>query len=222
MKLPQGRRGAALLPRRSPASGADRGDADGRRAVLRVRERRDDGGTGFGAGNAVFVEGPQMFVSVAGRRAPARSPRPSRRPATAPSSRPASRASRSRRPTRSRGVNASIELRRREPHVRDQRRRQVTGAPKRSWNFSGFIQKPGKPIYGHFRNGGRTYANYRFGVPKGRCGTLRKTRPRNPDEEAPHGQVADPGRLRAALPQEHEPAGHVDDDRLHDVRLIRT
>ena len=93
---------------------------------------------------------------------------------------------------------------------------------KRSWNFSGFIQRPGKPIYGHFRNGGRTYANYRFGIPKGRCGTLRKTRSGNSRQEAPHGQVADPGRLRAAVPQEHEPAGHVDDDGLHDVRLIRT
>ena len=53
-------------------------------------------------------------------------------------------------------------------------------ASKRAWNFSGFIQKPGKPIYGHFRNGGRTYANYRFGVPKGRCGTLQEARAGHP------------------------------------------
>ena len=43
---------------------------------------------------------------------------------------------------------------------------------RRTWSFSGFLQKPGTAIYGHFRHGGRTYANYRFGVPKAPCGTL--------------------------------------------------
>lgn len=48
---------------------------------------------------------------------------------------------------------------------------------KRTWNFSGFLQRPGKPIFGHFRHGGKTYANYRFGVPKGSCGLLKKRAP---------------------------------------------
>ncbi len=57
----------------------------------------------------------------------------------------------------------------------------------RSWTFSGFIQKPGKPIYGHFRHGGKTYANYRFGVPKGPCGTLKKRAPGIPVRRAKSG-----------------------------------
>jgi hypothetical protein len=38
------------------------------------------------------------------------------------------------------------------------------------WRFAGF--QPGKPVYGHYRFGGRTIRNYRFGVAKGPCGTL--------------------------------------------------
>ncbi|MCW3039134.1 MAG: hypothetical protein JWM31_1039 [Solirubrobacterales bacterium] len=47
-----------------------------------------------------------------------------------------------------------------------------TKSPKatRSWRFSGLT--PGKTIYGHFRFGGRTRANYRFGVAKAPCGEL--------------------------------------------------
>ena len=43
----------------------------------------------------------------------------------------------------------------------------------RPWTFSGLFQKPGKPIYGHFRFKGKTYSNYRFGIPTGPCGQLK-------------------------------------------------
>ena len=48
---------------------------------------------------------------------------------------------------------------------------------KRTWKFSGLFQNPGKPIYGHFRFGGKTRANYRFGKPTGPCGLLSKRAP---------------------------------------------
>ena len=48
---------------------------------------------------------------------------------------------------------------------------------KRQWSFSGLFQKPGKPIYGHFRFKGKTYSDYRFGVPKGPCGELKVKAP---------------------------------------------
>jgi hypothetical protein len=53
----------------------------------------------------------------------------------------------------------------------------VTNAPlsgrprqKTTWRFAGF--PPGTAIYGHYRFGGRTIKNYRFGKPVGPCGTL--------------------------------------------------
>lgn len=46
---------------------------------------------------------------------------------------------------------------------------------KRSWKFSGLT--PGKPIYGHFRFGGKTRANYRFGLASSPCGELTKLAP---------------------------------------------
>jgi len=46
------------------------------------------------------------------------------------------------------------------------------------WRFSGF--ESGAPVFGHFRMGGRTYANYRFGVARGPCGTLSARAPRMP------------------------------------------
>jgi len=53
----------------------------------------------------------------------------------------------------------------------------VTNAPlsgrprqKTTWRFAGF--PPGTAIYGHYRFGGRTIKNYRFGKPTGPCGTL--------------------------------------------------
>jgi hypothetical protein len=41
---------------------------------------------------------------------------------------------------------------------------------RRTWSFSGLA--PGKAIYGHFRFGGQTRANYRYGVAKAPCGEL--------------------------------------------------
>ena len=48
----------------------------------------------------------------------------------------------------------------------------VTGRPrqKTTWRFAGF--PPGRAIYGHYRLGGRTIKNYRFGRATGPCGTL--------------------------------------------------
>ena len=46
----------------------------------------------------------------------------------------------------------------------------------RKWSFSGF-QDTSRPIYGHFRFGGKTRANYRFGKPTGPCGLLSKRAP---------------------------------------------
>jgi hypothetical protein len=55
-----------------------------------------------------------------------------------------------------------------------------TRSPKamRTWTFSGF--RPGKPVYGHFRFGGRTRANHRFGVATAPCGELRRRAPAFP------------------------------------------
>lgn len=41
---------------------------------------------------------------------------------------------------------------------------------RRRWSFSGLT--PGRPVYGHFRFGGRTRGTYRFGVAAGPCGEL--------------------------------------------------
>jgi hypothetical protein len=48
----------------------------------------------------------------------------------------------------------------------------LNGRPrqKTTWRFSGFPS--GTAIYGHYRFGGRTIKNYRFGKPTGPCGTL--------------------------------------------------
>jgi hypothetical protein len=63
--------------------------------------------------------------------------------------------------------------------------RPLAGAPreKTTWRFAGFA--PGQPIYGHFVLGGRSRADYRFGVARGDCGTLRARARRIPG-------VADP------------------------------
>lgn len=42
----------------------------------------------------------------------------------------------------------------------------------RTWDFSGWILHPRKAIYGHYRFGGKTVLNRRFGTPSGPCGTL--------------------------------------------------
>lgn len=46
---------------------------------------------------------------------------------------------------------------------------------QRSWSFSGW--QVGKPIYAHFRFGGKTRGSYRFGVAAGPCGELRRRAP---------------------------------------------
>jgi hypothetical protein len=48
----------------------------------------------------------------------------------------------------------------------------VSGRPRQTttWRFAGF--PTGQPIYGHYRVGGRTLANFRFGRAQGPCGTL--------------------------------------------------
>lgn len=62
---------------------------------------------------------------------------------------------------------------------------------KRTWRFSGFIPAagadPSKPVYGHFRLRGRTYANHRFGVPAGPCGLLTARAPAIPLKRVPTG-----------------------------------
>ena len=71
-----------------------------------------------------------------------------------------------------------------------------TRSPKaiRTWTFSGF--QPGKPVYGHFRFGGRTRANHRFGVATFPCGELRRRAPAFPIR----GRV-DPGIWRVQVDQ---------------------
>ena len=143
-------------------------------------------GTGFGAANAVFVEGPQMFVSTPGDAAGSIAAT-----VTAPSNgafiAPGYKRFTLTATDQVTGVNASTSF-----DVANLTFATSGGikspSTKRTWNFSGFIQKPGKPIYGHFRNGGRTYANYRFGVPTGRCGILRKRAPGIPSKKLHTGK----------------------------------
>jgi hypothetical protein len=73
------------------------------------------------------------------------------------------------------------------------------------WRFAGF--EPGRPIFGHFRTGGRTVRTFRFGVPHDACGVLSVRAPRLPvasprpgvwrlklDQEATYRRKA-PGRI---------------------------
>lgn len=48
----------------------------------------------------------------------------------------------------------------------------INGRPSQTttWRFAGFVT--GQPIFGHFRFGGQTRRNYRFGTAQGPCGTL--------------------------------------------------
>jgi hypothetical protein len=54
----------------------------------------------------------------------------------------------------------------------------------RTWTISGFVAAagadPSKPVYGHFRSHAHTYANHRFGIPTGACGTLTARAPAIP------------------------------------------
>ena len=58
--------------------------------------------------------------------------------------------------------------------------RPVAGRPRdlTTWRFAGFV--PGRPIYAHFLLDGRSRGDYRFGVARGVCGTLRVRAPRIP------------------------------------------
>jgi hypothetical protein len=61
----------------------------------------------------------------------------------------------------------------------------LTGRPTATttWRFAGFTA--GKSIYGHFRFGGKTVRNYRFGKASGVCGTLKATARRLPARSRP-------------------------------------
>jgi hypothetical protein len=143
-------------------------------------------GTGFGAANAVFVEGPQMFVSTPGD-ASGSIAATVKAPSNGAFISPGYKQFTLKATDQVTGVNASVSF-----DVANLTFATSAGikspSEKRTWNFSGFIQKPGQPIYGHFRNGGRTWANYRFGVPKGRCGTLRKRAPGIPSKNLRPGK----------------------------------
>jgi hypothetical protein len=143
-------------------------------------------GTGFGATNAVFVEGPQMFASTPGDAAGSIATAV-KAPSNGAFIAPGYKTFTLKATDQVTGVNASVSF-----DVANLTFATSGGikspSTKRIWNFSGFIQQPGKPIFGHFRNGGRTYANYRFGVPTGRCGMLRKRAPGIPSKRLRTGK----------------------------------
>lgn len=60
----------------------------------------------------------------------------------------------------------------------------LNGKPsaKTTWRFAGFI---GGTIYGHFRFGGKTIVNHRFGKAQGVCGTLTSRTRRLPARSRP-------------------------------------
>lgn len=64
----------------------------------------------------------------------------------------------------------------------------IDGRPRQrtTWRFAGFTT--GQPIYGHFRFGGRTRRDYRFGTAEGPCGTLVVRARRVPVERLPTGR----------------------------------
>lgn len=64
----------------------------------------------------------------------------------------------------------------------------ISAKKKRTWTFIGFLARPGKPIYGHFRFKGRTRADYRFGSPTGACGGLTVRAPGIPVPAADKGK----------------------------------
>ncbi|MEY2534023.1 MAG: hypothetical protein QOF29_1933 [bacterium] len=74
--------------------------------------------------------------------------------------------------------------------------RPLAGRPREetTWRFAGFA--PGQPIYGHFVLDGRSRGDYRFGVARGDCGTL-KVRA----ERIPGVTVLRPGRWTLKLDQ---------------------
>lgn len=143
-------------------------------------------GTGFAAGNTVFLEGDQMFQAVAGDAAGAFTGA-LKAPSLGATIGPASKSftiTATDQTTRA-AATASIKV----ANLTFATNGGVKApSAKRTWSFSGFLQRPGKPIYGHFRHGGKTYANYRFGVPKGSCGTLKKHAPGIPTKKLRTGK----------------------------------
>ena len=92
----------------------------------------------------------------------------------------------------------------------------------RTWKFSGLFQQPGKPIYGHFRHNGKTYANYRFGVPQGPCGTLKRKAPGIPARSVPAGKWKVQVDFEPQVPPEGDAAPDRQHDGHHDVPLSRS
>lgn len=143
-------------------------------------------GTGFAPANAVFLEGDQMFASVAGDAAGTFTgtlKAPSLGATIGPASKSftitaTDQTTRAATTTAIRVANLTFAT---NGGIK-------SPSEKRMWSFSGFLQRPGKPIYGHFRHGGKTYANYRFGIPKGSCGTLKKRAPGIPAKKLRTGK----------------------------------
>jgi hypothetical protein len=126
-------------------------------------------GTGFAPGAGIAISGEQIFLSGnAGADGGFRAG------VTAPllgTIQPAAKAFAIAATEQSTGTSASVTV-----HVATGAFSTSTGVRSptatRTWKFSGLFQHPGAPIYGHFRLRGRTYADYRFGVPQAPCGTL--------------------------------------------------
>ncbi len=143
-------------------------------------------GMGFGPGNPIFIEGPQMFASTPADGAGLFSTvlkAPSLGSFIAPGYKKftltaTDQTTRDAASVSFKVANLTFAT---SGGVKSPR-------SKRTWKFSGFMQRPGKPIYGHFRRGGRTYANYRFGVPKTSCGTLKKRAPGIPAKKVRTGR----------------------------------
>lgn len=141
-------------------------------------------GTGFAPGASVSVTGDQIAAS-----GPAGADGSFQAPVTAPqlgTSKPATKVFTVTATDAATGTTASVDV-----NVATAVFSTSTGfkSPRasRTWKFSGLFQRPGKPIYGHFRHNGKTYANYRFGVPQGPCGTLKRRAPGIPARRVPAG-----------------------------------
>lgn len=143
-------------------------------------------GSGFGPGNSIFVTGNQMFAAATADPGGIFSSR-LRAPSLGAFIRPGSKSFKITATDQATNVTASTKIR-----VANLTFATSSGVKsprsKRTWRFSGFIQKRGKPIYGHFRRAGKTYANYRFGKPKGACGTLTKRAPGIPAKNVRPGK----------------------------------
>ena len=166
---------AAAFAALAPASGAVAATVTTDAACYVAGGQIGVAGAEFGPGNTVFLEGEQMFASVpadAGGIFSATLKAPSLGAVIGPASKSftitaTDQATRAAASTKIKVVNLTFAT---NGGIKSPK-------AKRTWSFSGFLQRPGKPIFGHFRHGGKTYANYRFGVPKGSCGMLKKRAP---------------------------------------------